>query len=196
MIRDLAPGEIAEASHLAAAAFREDPGFAHIIPDDALRRRRLPSLIEALLRVDAAAGGRVRGAFDGDALVGMSAVMPAGSPAPRPLDWPRRGRGLAWMLKSPSTILRALALVDAMERLRPRSADYLHLLAVHPATQGRGIGAALLRDALKSKNALYLETFTPGNAAWYEARGFKRAAEVSSPVRPAFWTLKRDALQR
>ena len=191
MIRDLAAGELSAAAHLAAAAFREDPGFAYILPDDAARRRRLPSLIEAILRVDASSGGRVKGAFDGEALVGMASVLPAGAPNPSFIAWLRHRRGLAWMLKNPAAILRALALIDAMERRRPAGSDYLHLLAVHPATQGRGIGAALLRDALQSEKGVYLETFTAENAAWYEARGFRSVAIVSSPVRPTFWTFKR-----
>jgi hypothetical protein len=29
---------------------------------------------------------------------------------------------------------------------------------------------------------------------WFEARGFSRLAEISSRVRPTFWTLKRTAL--
>jgi ribosomal protein S18 acetylase RimI-like enzyme len=196
MIRPLSEDEIAAASHLAAAAFREDPGFSYMLPDDALRRYRLPSLLEAILRVDAASGGKVTGAFDDGALVGVAASLPAGTPNPGRGAWLKHGRALAWLLKDPAAILRALALVDAMERRRPPDHDYLHLLAVHPATQGRGVGAALLRNALKSEKSLYLETFTPDNAAWYEARGFKRLAEVSSPVRPTFWTLKRPAPQR
>ncbi len=148
MIRALTGDEIAAAAHLAAAAFREDPGFAHILPDDAQRRWRLPSFLETLLRVDAAAGGRVMGAFDDGALVGMSAALPAGAPAPKPARLAQAvGAASLWLLKDPAAILRALALVDAMERLRPADDDYLHLLAVHPATQGRGAGAALLRDA-------------------------------------------------
>ncbi len=193
MIRPLTADELAPAAHLAAAAFREDPGFAHILPDDALRRWRLPSLIETLLRVDASSGGRVMGAFDDDALVGVSATLPAGAPNPRPLDWLKHWRGLAWMLKDPAATLRALALVEAFERLRPAADDYLHILAVHPARQGRGVGAALLRDVLKSGKPVYLETFPPSNVAWYEARGFTRRAEVSSPTRPTFWTLRRAA---
>jgi GNAT superfamily N-acetyltransferase len=194
VIRPLSSDEIAAASHLAAAAFREDPGFSHLIPDDAARRYRLPSLIEALLRVDAAAGGRVHGAFDADALIGVSAALPAGTPNPRRRDWLKHWRGLSWLAKDPAAILRTLALIEAMERLRPAGDDYLHLLAVHPATQGRGVGAALLRDALKSGKSLYLETFTPENAAWYEARGFKRLAEANSATRPTFWTLRRAPL--
>jgi GNAT superfamily N-acetyltransferase len=194
VIRELAGEELTAAAHLAAAAFREDPGFSYLLPDDAARRWRLPSLIEAIWRVYAAAGGRVKGAFDGDALVGMSSVLPAGAPDPGFLAWLRRWRSLAWMLKDPAAILRSLALVHAMEERRPPDTDYLHLLAVHPATQGRGIGAALLRDALKSTIPLYLETFTAENAAWYEKLGFQPLAVVSSPVRPTFWIFKRDGL--
>ena len=168
--------------------------ISRVVPILAASRIRTgPSLIEAILRVDAASGGRVTGAFDDDALVGVAAALPAGTPNPRRRDWLKHGRGLAWMLKEPATVLRALALTGAVERLRSKGDDYLHLLAVHPATQGRGVGAALLRDALKSGKSLYLETFTPQSAAWYEARGFTRRAEVASPVRPTFWTLRRSA---
>jgi ribosomal protein S18 acetylase RimI-like enzyme len=193
VIRALEESEISAAAHLAAAAFREDPGFSHLLPDDAVRRWRLPSLIEAMFRVDAASGGQVRGAFDDGALVGVAATLPSGAPSPRLRDWLAHWRGLAWMLRDPAAILRSLALVDAIERLHPKDAGYLHVLAVHPATQGRGVGAALVRDVLKSEKSVYLETFAPSNVVWYEARGFKRLAEVSSPVRPTFWTFIRKA---
>jgi GNAT superfamily N-acetyltransferase len=192
VIRTLEAAELTDAAHLAAAAFREDPGFRHILPDDAVRRHRLPSLLEALLRTDAEAGGRIRGAFDEGALVGAAASLPSGTPSPNLRKWARHWRGLAWLAKDPAAIVRALALVDAIERLRPAGDDYLHLLAVHPVRQGHGIGAALLRDALKTDHALYLETFTPENAAWYEGRGFTRRAEVISPTRPPFWTFRRE----
>lgn len=191
MIRTLDAGELPAAAHLAAAAFREDPGFSYILPDDAARRLKLPSLIEAILRVDAAAGGRVRGAFDDGALVGVSSTLPAGTANPTLGRWIKQARGLSWLLGDPAALLRALALADAVERLRPAGDDYLHLLAVHPATQGRGVGAALLRDALKHGRSLYLETFTAENASWYEARGFTRRLEVASASRPTFWTLQR-----
>lgn len=193
MIRPLVENEFPEAAALAAAAFREDPGFAHIFPNDALRRRRLPALFEAMLRNDALAGGRVSGAFEGDALVGLSAVIPAGIENPGIPDWIRHLPDLAWFLIEPAALLRALSLIHTIKERRTKDSDYLHLLAVHPATQGRGVGAALINDATKKAgHSLYLETFLESNRFWYEARGFKFLMEVSSPVRPTFWTLRRS----
>lgn len=192
MIRELSEGQFPEAAALAAAAFREDPGFVHILPDDALRRFRLPSLLEALLRVDARAGGRVCGAFDEGALVGVSSVIPAGVGSPDIPDWIKHLPSLAWLAAQPAALLRGLALHRSVEDLRVKDCDYLRLLGVHPATQGRGIGAALINDAVKKAGRpLYLETFTESNRAFYEARGFKFLMEVRSPERPTFWTMRR-----
>lgn len=192
MIRDLRDDELAEAGALAAAAFREDPGFSYILPDDAARRLRLPSLMTALFAVDAAGGGRPRGAFEGDALVGVAASLPAGVASPDLVAWIRHLPSLLWLLADPAALLRALALLRAIEGLRPDDTGYLHVLAVHPATQGRGIGAALLRDAIEgSGGRLHLETFTRDNVAWYEKKGFKNRGEVVSGVRPVFWTMRR-----
>ncbi|UPT74028.1 MAG: GNAT family N-acetyltransferase [Elusimicrobiota bacterium] len=192
MIRDLREDELAAAGALAAAAFREDPGFSYILPDDAGRRLRLPSLLAALFAVDAAAGGRVRGAFDGDAFVGVSAVIPEGAESPDLVRWIRHLPSLGWLLWDPPALLRGAALGRAVEELRPADRAYLHVLAVHPATQGRGIGAALLKDALEASGGrLYLETFTKDNVNWYERLGFKTTGEVLSASRPPFWTMRR-----
>jgi GNAT superfamily N-acetyltransferase len=188
VIRPLEPSELPLAGALAAAAFREDAGFSHVIPDDAKRRWRLPSILESMLRAVAASGGAVSGAFDGDALIGVSSVLPAGAKGPGALDWLRQGARLSWLIADPACALRAAGLRRAIESVRPKSLDYLDLLAVHPAAQGRGVGAALLNAAPKP---LYLETFEERNARWYEARGFTRISEVRSPVRPTFWTLRR-----
>ena len=143
MIRELTGGEFSEAGALAAAAFREDPGFSFIFPDDARRRRRLPSIFEAMLRVDAGSGGRVSGAFEDGALIGVSSVIRAGLENPGIPDWIRHLPKLAWFALDPAAMLRGLSLIHAIEERRTKDSDYIHLIAVHPATQGRGIGAAL-----------------------------------------------------
>lgn len=188
MIRDLSESELPEAAALAAAAFRDDAGFSHIIPDVAQRRWRLPSILEAMLRVDFDCGGVVRGAYDDGALVGIASILPATAAEPDLARWTRELPRLAWMALTPATALRALAIRRSIESVRPKTLDYLNLLAVHPATQGRGVGAALLNAAPKT---LYLETFERSNADWYQKRGFRLTGEIRSPVRPTFWALRR-----
>ena len=188
MIRTLGAEELPAAAALAAAAFREDAGFSHIIPGDAARRWRLPSILEAMLNIDVACGGLVSGAFDEGALVGIASVLPPGACEVDLADWTRELPRLGWLAFSPATLLRAMGIRRAIESVRPKTLDYLNLLAVHPAAQGRGVGAALLNAAPK---ALYLETFEEKNAGWYQTRGFRLMSEVQSPVRPTFWTLRR-----
>lgn len=188
MIRPLSREELPAAAALAAAAFREDAGFSHIVPDDAQRRWRLPSILEAMLRVDYDCGGVIQGAFDEDALVGIASILPASAAGTDLALWTRELPGLAWMARTPATALRAMGIRRAIESVRPKTLDYLNLLAVHPATQGRGVGAALLNAAPKS---LYLETFEEKNAEWYQKRGFRLTGEIRSPVRPPFWALRR-----
>jgi GNAT superfamily N-acetyltransferase len=188
VIRILGRDELKAAANLGAAAFREDAGFSYILPGDAARRWRLPSIIEAMLNVDAACGAILSAADDNGFLVGFSSVLPAGAREPGLADWTRELSGLGWFALEPAALLRAMAIRRAIESVRPKTLDYLNLLAVHPGAQGRGVGAALLNAAPKS---LYLETFEEKNADWYQKRGFRLTSEIRSPVRPAFWTLRR-----
>ncbi len=189
MIRGLELYELSGAAGLAAAAFRDDPAFSYIFPDPAARRIRLPALLQTLLRIDASAGGEVRGAFDGDALVGVSARLPAGTSEPGIASWVKYVALRPILFTDPPALLRGAEVARAIGPLRPPSSVYLHLMAVHPACQGRGIGAALLRDSMKT-GPLYLETFAPENRAWYAARGLKETAQVQGGARPPFWTFR------
>jgi ribosomal protein S18 acetylase RimI-like enzyme len=189
VIRPLTRGEVPAAAELAAAAFREDPGFRFIIPDDAKRRWRLPALFAASLRIDLDAGAQVKGAFDGDALVGLSSVRRGAGRSPGLRAWLRHVPSLWWLYADPAMLLRGVLVARAIEPLRPKDRAYLHLLAVHPACGGRGIGAALLRDVLAS-GPTHLETFEPANRKWYAARGLKEIAETRSPGLPPFWTFR------
>lgn len=190
MIRPLAREDLDTAAALAAAAFRDAPGFEFIVPDAAKRRLRLPSLFKASLSIDLRAGARVMGAYDGDALVGLSSLYPAGARKPRLLAWLRHTAPLAWLYVDLAALARGALLDRAVTRLRPKDRAYLHLLAVHPACEGRGIGGALLKDALCA-GPLYLETFEPRNRTWYAERGLKESSEARpSGGVPPFWTFR------
>jgi ribosomal protein S18 acetylase RimI-like enzyme len=189
VIRPLTRGEVRPAAELAAAAFREDPGFRFILPDDAKRRRRLPALFAASLRIDLDAGARVQGAFDGDALVGLSSVRRTGGRDPGLFSWLWHVPSLWWLYADPAMLMRGVLVARAIEPLRPKDRGYLHLLAVHPACHGRGVGAALLKDALAG-GPTHLETFEPANRKWYASRGLKEIAETRAPGLPPFWTFR------
>ena len=66
---------------------------------------------------------------------------------------------------------------------------YLPLIAVDPACQGRGLGGALLKQALARCDAdglpAYLESSNPRNIALYQRHGFEILGRIqvgSSPV--------------
>jgi ribosomal protein S18 acetylase RimI-like enzyme len=73
---------------------------------------------------------------------------------------------------------------------------YLSLLAVDPARQGHGIGAALIEDGIARADddglPAYLETSNPKNLAWYRRFGFEIEQELRvGATKPAIWTMRR-----
>lgn len=70
--------------------------------------------------------------------------------------------------------------------LVPEGAWYLSILGVHPAAQGRGIGAKLLAPTLAEADAAgaysFLETFTPRSVEFYRRVGFVRVADIFEPT--------------
>jgi ribosomal protein S18 acetylase RimI-like enzyme len=81
--------------------------------------------------------------------------------------------------------------------LLPADAWYLTIIGVHPAAQGCGIGAQLLRPTLAEASRTgahaFLETFTPRNLRFYERAGFVRVAEFVEPTTKAPYAVMRRA---
>ena len=75
-------------------------------------------------------------------------------------------------------------------------------IAVDPAAQGGGVGAALLRaaaDAVAGRDAaagLALETSDPRNVRFYERWGFRVTAEARVAGGPRVWAMRRGASAR
>jgi ribosomal protein S18 acetylase RimI-like enzyme len=63
---------------------------------------------------------------------------------------------------------------------------YLSIVAVDPASQGRGFGRKLLAPTLAEADRVaatcYLETFSPRNFSFYERLGFVTAAQFAEPA--------------
>ena len=80
-----------------------------------------------------------------------------------------------------------LAGMAAVRRHAPSESHFaLHNVAVHAASQGRGVGAALLAPVLARCDedglVAHLESSNPRNVAFYERLGFVPVAEIQVPA--------------
>ncbi len=72
---------------------------------------------------------------------------------------------------------------------------YLPLIGVDPVHQGRGLGSALLRHALKNCDRdhlpAYLEATSPSSRRLYERHGFEATGEIQAADSPTMWPMLR-----
>ncbi len=94
-----------------------------------------------------------------------------------------------------------MELFDRFDEHHPRSQPhyYLSLWATHRDHAGRGVGTALMRENLAEIDSqgmpAYLESTNPLNVPRYEALGFRRRGEFSSPHGPLVTTMWRPAAE-
>lgn len=89
------------------------------------------------------------------------------------------------------------ALFEAMGHIHPSAPHwYLPLIGVDAASQGRGLGSALLRHTLDEcdRDGLpaYLEATSPRNVALYERHGFRRLAPLRIATCPPITPMWRE----
>lgn len=137
-----------------------------------------------------------------DPAVGAAAWLLPRSPAVDATEHSAKAAYLAGLLGAPGwndyrRIIEFMA--GKSEGLVPKDAWYLTIIGVHPASQGRGIGAELLRPTLAEATQRgvhsFLETFRPRSLAFYERLGFARVAEFVEPTTKASCAvMRRDSL--
>lgn len=184
-------GDIETLSHVLARAFDGEPVHRWILPDPRRRARLAPRLFGiALPRL--LADGLVLTSNDRS---GAAAWLPPGAPRRRlPRDlWV----ALRLALALGPGFRRAWRSAEAIERVHPADPHwYLAALGTDPPHQGRGVGSALVASVLERCDAegvpAYLETATPDNVAFYEARGFRVRGEIAIPEGPVLWAMWRD----
>jgi ribosomal protein S18 acetylase RimI-like enzyme len=173
---------LGEASDVLARAFRDDPAWTWLIPDDERRARLLPWLFRVGFEVTAAdvwsTPGPVRGA---------ARWLPPGRPAMRV------GPTLRALVATPFRLGAAttpfLAYGRSVEALRAEVAPgphwYLAGIGVDPASQRAGVGSALIgpgvEAAAREGLPTVLLTNNEANLPFYERHGFVVVREDDTP---------------
>lgn len=188
-VRLATAGDRAPVAMMLARAFANDPAMRWMLPNPALRARRLPRLFKLL--------------FDGDAHGGVR-LMSAGGEAATLWRAPGAAEtGVGTLLREALPMLatfglttpRALALQQAIDaHFPPQPFWYLHIAGCDPAAQGKGFGKAVVRAGLDRMGAagmpFYLETATEANLGFYQSLGFRVTDEWRvGRDGPVFWSM-------
>ncbi len=165
-------------------AFCGDPQFAWLMPSDASRLARLRRFFGTLLRFEGFGFADIDVIGNGGGTAGAAVWFPPG-------EWPppmiRQLRALPGYTRAfGRRVTAANVLVNAAARVHPKTGYwYLACIGVEPATQGNGLGAALLRSRLRICDALasaaFLESSNPSNVPLYEHFGFVAGAPLRLP---------------
>lgn len=191
---EASPTDVRRLSAALAAAFKKDPIFTWLLPNQ--RLARLVRFFTLELRHVVLPVGRVWAAREG---VGASLELPHGA-------WrmPLRAQvahGPAFLRAFGARLPRAMALLMLIERRHIREPHYyIPYIGVAPDAQGQGLGTALLRPTLdrcdREGLPAYLEATSERNAALYERLGFKHRGELRFASSPPLWPMLRPSRSR
>jgi GNAT superfamily N-acetyltransferase len=200
----LESAQVEAAARLLARALHGDPAYAAVFPDAAARGAGLERFFAGHLANHVPWHCSFAHVAEAGGLLGTVTVRPPGGirvPAAR------LARGLASLALAvgPGVIRRLLALKNTYEALERRCAGdqpywHVHMMAVQPELQGKGLGSALLGDALRSTRRepapIVLTTHEAINVRFYLRAGFRVTHEERAAPAGAtpytVWCMRRD----
>ena len=204
MVVPLAVGDWRAGARIEARAFRQEPPFAQLFPDERTRERVLLAWFGLGLRGGLLAGHLVETTATRDALAMWSPPGLRDSPGRMLLIAPRVLPQVGALLRSATLadLRRALAWASRIEQrhheLLPEPHWALDVLAVDPDRQRLGLGAVLavhgLGRADRAATPTYVETNTERNVAFYRKLGFEvieHAPEDYPPAAIPTWRMVR-----
>ncbi|MFE9929719.1 GNAT family N-acetyltransferase [Streptomyces sp. NPDC005533] len=199
-IRCARPVEARAVAALLARAFADDPVMTWMVPGPAGRERRIAAYFKLAqrqqrpraggVRLAATSGGRLLAAalWSGPGLWKASAVWELAAVPHYARVFGVRG------------LSRAADVQNALHEAHPDVPHwYLSTLGTDPATQGAGVGTALVREQLAHCDRLgqcaYLESSKASNVPFYERFGFRVTREIRMPDGgPVLWAMWRDPM--
>jgi GNAT superfamily N-acetyltransferase len=195
IIRPAVLSDTGPAAALLSRAFADDPLYAWVIPDEQVRRQRLPRLFAAQL------GSAHLGDFETDVMCGDGAILGCA------LWWPPGAspsvlQQLAALATIPliprSRLVVAINAFHEIARARPKEPPhwYLSCLGVDPPAQRTGVGRGLLTPRLaRCDEAQAPAALISGaaNVTYYEAFGYTATQKINvSGNGPAHWVMWRN----
>lgn len=196
--RPLVGAALSEVVALSGRAFFDDPFFTFMLPDDAMRRSRLPYFFRALYTHMGEHGRLVTVRDEADTPLGVAAWLTTGGyPLSVRLQLSQVPSSLRAFYRRPRAMLDGnrymVALVGA-HRKDPQW--YLMVLCADPSVQRSGVGTMLMEHALAQVDAegvgSHLETPRLDNVAYYRRFGYD-LIETLTPVKdaPPYYTMWR-----
>jgi ribosomal protein S18 acetylase RimI-like enzyme len=173
-----------------AEAFMEDPIFGWLMPNDSRRRARLRHYFGIELRHYALPHGHVWTTGD---LAGAMLSLPPGKW--RVPMYPTLLHGTAFGVQLPKAARLGATMEWRHARYIREPHYYVRDIGVHPDTQGRGLGSALMGPLLDRCDQeglpAYIEASSERSAALYERLGFRHIEELRVGHSPSLWLMIR-----
>ena len=191
------------AAGMLAAALRDEPGFASVVPDPVRRAQVLGVLLRILVR-DAFPLGNVWVTRDNGHIVGTAIWYAPGDFPMTALRQLRIAPAMLPMLRFGRSMVTRLGQMEenAKAAFPKDPCWYLAALGVDPERQGQGTGSRLMEAALAeidtNLEAAYLETVEEINVRFYERFGFEvreSALQLAPAPGPTHWTMWRRSVR-
>ncbi len=196
--RALIGAELTAVIALSSRAFFDDPFFTYLLPDDDLRRSRLPIFFRSVYTHMGVHGRIVTVRNDDDEAVGVAAWLTTGGyPLPITLQLSQIPSSLRAFYRRPRAITTGNRYVAALARAHRKDPHwYLMVLCADPPAQRSGVGTLLLEHAFEQVDresvGSHLETPRHENVAYYQRFGYE-LIETLTPVEggPPYYTMWR-----
>ncbi|MBA3276744.1 MAG: GNAT family N-acetyltransferase [Chloroflexia bacterium] len=202
-VEHLTKSDLEPAAGILAAALRDEPGFASVVPDPVRRAQVMGVLLKILVR-DAFPFGNVWIARDNGHIVGTAIWYAPGDFPMTALRQLRIAPAMLPMLRFGRSMVTRLGQMEenAKAAFPNDPCWYLAALGVDPERQGQGTGSRLMEAALAeidtNREAAYLETGEEINVCFYERFGFEvreSALQLAPAPGPTHWTMWRSPVR-
>jgi ribosomal protein S18 acetylase RimI-like enzyme len=183
--------EVSRIATMLARAFFDDPVFRWICPDERRRRVLLPAFF-SLIAETVQHHDEIYLAAQG---TGAALWVPPGQVLVAEEHADEFGRRLEEIAGVDAE--RAFAVSKLIDEHHPPGSYYfLQFMGIEPASQGGGVGSALLTHMLERCDGeaarAYLDATSPDNKRLYERHGFRASGEYAPEGGPPLWPMWRD----